>query len=90
MKSRMLVMLVLAVPLGLSACAGSPAEPVPPAPRAVPMVGGDRDAQGCKPSAGYSWCARTARCERPWELAARESLAAGPEAFAAYCALPQP
>lgn len=50
-----------------------------------PMPGSDVSAQGCKASAGYAWCARTARCERPWELARKESLAPGMDAFRAYC-----
>ena len=31
------------------------------------LVGGDRDAHGCIPSAGYSWCASTNSCIRAWE-----------------------
>ncbi|VVB57368.1 Bacterial extracellular solute-binding proteins, family 3 [uncultured archaeon] len=31
------------------------------------MVGNDRDAHGCIPSAGYSWCAYSNSCIRPWE-----------------------
>lgn len=30
-------------------------------------VGGDRDAHGCIPSAGYSWCDAKQQCIRPWE-----------------------
>ena len=33
------------------------------------LVGSDRDSHGCIGSAGYSWCAKTNQCERPWELA---------------------
>lgn len=33
----------------------------------TPLVGGDRDAYGCIPSAGYSWCAVKNKCIRPWE-----------------------
>jgi len=58
----------------LAACAAAP-----------PRVGADRDAHGCRASAGYLWCARTAACERPWELAARESLE-GAQAAAGWCA----
>ena len=57
------------------------------APQARP-VGGDRDAQGCLPSAGYRWCARERRCVRPWELAAEKKFANDAEAFSAYCAVP--
>lgn len=31
------------------------------------MPGGDRDANGCIPSAGYQWCASLAECIRPFE-----------------------
>jgi hypothetical protein len=31
------------------------------------MVGDDRDAHGCKGSAGYLWCAALRKCHRPWE-----------------------
>lgn len=54
-----------------------------------PMPGSDRDAHGCIPSAGYLWCARTARCERPWELAEAQSFENTAEAFAAFCGGPQ-
>jgi len=37
----------------------------PPAP--TPMPGSDRDAYGCIPSAGYTWCADLNQCIRPWE-----------------------
>lgn len=31
------------------------------------IVGGDKDAHGCLPSAGYTWCDATQKCIRPWE-----------------------
>lgn len=31
------------------------------------MVGGDKDAHGCIPSAGYSWNEAAQECQRPWE-----------------------
>jgi hypothetical protein len=31
------------------------------------MPGSDRDAHGCIPSAGYSWCEASQKCYRPWE-----------------------
>lgn len=64
----------------ISACAS----PEPPAP-APPMVGGDRDAHGCIPSAGYAWCTRSDQCERPWELAQKQGFAPDMDAFEAYC-----
>jgi hypothetical protein len=33
----------------------------------TPLLGGDRDAHGCIPSAGYSWCESKQKCLRPWE-----------------------
>ena len=47
--------------------------------------GADRDDHGCVPSAGYSWCAREAKCVRPWELAKEKGFASTEEAFRAYC-----
>lgn len=32
-----------------------------------PLVGGDRDAYGCIPSAGYMWCEPKQKCLRIWE-----------------------
>ncbi|WP_313441013.1 hypothetical protein [Stenotrophomonas sp.] len=57
-------------------------------PRAAPVVGGDRDAHGCIGSAGYQWCQRSQRCERPWELAQAQGLANSAEAIDAWCAAP--
>ncbi len=31
------------------------------------IVGGDRDAHGCIPSAGYVWSSASQKCVRPWE-----------------------
>ena len=53
-----------------------------PAPR---PIGGDRDAHGCLAPAGYQWCARTAKCERSWELAKKENFANTSEGFAQFC-----
>lgn len=50
---------------------------------AVP--GSDSDTHGCKASAGYSWCARSGQCERPWELAASQGFDNTAEAFATWC-----
>lgn len=50
-----------------------------------PMPGGDRDAHGCLPSGGYTWCPRTGQCERPWQLAERESLDLDATSFVAWC-----
>jgi len=50
-----------------------------------PQEGATRDAQGCIPSAGYSWCARTQSCERPQELTAAKGLKNDRETFDRYC-----
>ena len=48
-------------------------------------VGSDRDEHGCIPSAGYAWCARTNRCERPWELAEQAGFENSASGFESYC-----
>jgi hypothetical protein len=70
----------------LCACDDDPASPAvqPPLTPSV-AVGGDRDAHGCIGSAGYVWCERTQRCERPWELAQAKGFPLGPEGFRTYC-----
>lgn len=79
-------MIVVAIVLALSACTDSrESQPVRAPADHPPVVGGDRDAHGCIPSAGYSWCARTAQCERPWELAKREGFSPSAQAFDAFC-----
>ena len=78
--------------LGLLLTACSPPQapaPAAPAPTTAPtVVGGDRDAHGCIGSAGYTWCARSATCERPWELAEREGIENTAPAVEAWCAAP--
>jgi hypothetical protein len=63
---------------GLTACGDGHAP--------VAVVGADRDAHGCIGSAGYRWCAATARCERPWELAQAKSLELTADSFEKFCA----
>mgnify|MGYP000844113446 FL=1 len=85
MKALMLAPLLLA----LAACAAPQQTPVrEAAATSAPVVGGDRDAHGCIGSAGYQWCERSQRCERPWELAQAQGLANTAEAIDAYCAMP--
>jgi len=48
-------------------------------------LGGEKDVHGCIGSAGFKWCAKTNRCERPWELATKEKFAKSVEAFDAFC-----
>ena len=38
------------------------------------LVGNDRDAHGCIPSAGYSWCEAQQKCLRPWEEACNTTM----------------
>lgn len=59
-----------------------------PAHVQLPAPGSDRDPHGCIPSAGYSWCAATNKCERPWELAKEKGLENTAAAFDAFCASP--
>ncbi|MCA8275556.1 hypothetical protein LGN17_24020 [Burkholderia sp. AU30280] len=76
----------LACALALSACAAQSTPPAQsPAPAAPPMVGSDRDAHGCIPSAGYSWCEATQQCERPWELAKQKGFANSAQAYDQFC-----
>lgn len=49
--------------------------PAPQSPNYVPIVGNDRDAYGCIPSAGYQWCAAKQKCLRPWEESCQASTA---------------
>lgn len=67
----------------LGAC--STADPQSP----QPAPGSDRDAHGCISSAGYSWCARTNQCERPWELAKQQGFDNTENAFEEFCRAPQ-
>lgn len=48
-------------------------------------IGSDRDAYGCLPAAGYSWCARIEKCVRPWQLASKEGFENTLGAFDKYC-----
>lgn len=88
MRTVHTVGLVLA--MVLAGCTTADPAVAPPAPAAqVPMPGSDRDAHGCIGSAGYRWCAATARCERPWELARANGFDNTAEAYAAFCAVEQ-
>lgn len=49
------------------------------------MMGSDKDSHGCIGSAGYEWCERSGKCERPWELAKQEGFANDQNAFTEYC-----
>ena len=49
------------------------------------LIGGDKDAHGCIGSAGFKWCAKTNKCERPWELAKKEKFEKSTKAFNGFC-----
>ena len=84
----------LALAMPLVACHQPAAVHVQPAKTAEaprpPMPGSDRDAHGCIPSAGYSWCEKTAQCERPWELAQAKGFELSQASVEAYCGSPKP
>ena len=75
MKTRFTISLILV--MALAACGKQTVN--------VTMVGADRDAHGCIGSAGYSWCEKTARCERPWELALKENVELSAHQFSQFC-----
>ena len=80
-----LVLVVLVV--SLSACAGKPVTAVDDAAPSSPHpIGGDRDAKGCLPAAGYTWCEREQQCVRPWELAKDAGFDNTAKGFAEHCA----
>ncbi|MCX6772526.1 MAG: hypothetical protein NTV88_02015 [Candidatus Micrarchaeota archaeon] len=79
MKGLIFVLAVIGVLL-FAGCASGPQVSTAPAPtpqpvapaknttqQNVPAPGSDRDAHGCIPSAGYSWCDVLQQCIRPWE-----------------------
>lgn len=49
------------------------------------LIGGDKDAHGCIGTAGFKWCSKTNKCERPWELAKKEKFEKSAEAFNSFC-----
>jgi hypothetical protein len=83
------ILILAALGLGLFALAKmAPETPPSSAPAlgtgATP-AGGDLDAHGCIPSAGYQGCEKEAKCVRSWELAAEKGFPYSAEAFVAYC-----
>lgn len=72
MRIKILTPLLL---LGITACSSTTQEP----------IGGDRDAHGCLPAAGYLWCERTQTCERSWELADAAKIEHSAAEVKAYC-----
>ncbi|WP_269620097.1 hypothetical protein [Zhongshania sp. BJYM1] len=82
--SRKLVLVVFAILL--ISCANQSASQQSGRESGPVVVGGDHNAKGCIGSAGYSWCERTEKCERPWELSEQESFTLENEGFANFCA----
>lgn len=80
MKHKYMIIPVLL--LSLTGCSSEES----PASGAASVPGSDRDEHGCIGSAGYSWCARTGKCERPWELAEQAGFSNTQSEFEAYCA----
>ena len=73
--------LTAAIALTLVGCT----KEAPSEPQANAPIGSDRDEHGCIASAGYSWCAATDSCERPWELAEEQEFENTPEKFSEFC-----
>ena len=70
MKSKIVMLsgVLLAIALFAAGCSYPWSKPAPIA-STTPIVGNDRDAHGCIPSAGYSWCEQKQKCLRPREEA---------------------
>jgi hypothetical protein len=79
MKKILLSLLIFIVFLtGCDSVESPPSEP-------AFLVGSDKDEHGCIGSAGYQWCAQTAECERPWELAKKIGFGNTSDEFMEYC-----
>jgi len=63
MRKFLMLIAVFALILAFGCLIPGPVTPV----NNTPMPGSDRDAHGCIPSAGYTWCDATQKCIRPWE-----------------------
>ena len=72
--------------LALGACSHTEVVPNPVSPETKPaIVGADKDAHGCLPSAGYTWCAKMNQCVRPWELAEAKGFKVSAAEFDKFC-----
>jgi hypothetical protein len=60
--SILTIITILSAAIILSGCE----EPKQLGPSQKP-IGGDKDAHGCLPAAGYQWCPSTQKCQRMWE-----------------------
>ncbi len=84
MPMQILILFIALLVAPIAACTAQIAE-VPDKAEVTEMVGSDRDAHGCIPSAGYLWCERTNRCERPWVLSDEQGFESTQKAFDKYC-----
>jgi hypothetical protein len=76
---------VVLIAASIAGCASEKPQAAPASTAAPVVVGSDRDAHGCKASAGYRWCERENACVRPWELARAKGFEADGDAFERYC-----
>lgn len=81
MTKMFLIPAAAAAVMMLTACA----QPANDAMEA-PILGGDRDAHGCIPSAGFSWSALLERCVQPFEAGIRLNPAEPPKTGAVISA----
>lgn len=75
---RILLLIHITLLISLAGCASDNTDK-------TKILGADKDEFGCVGSAGYSWCARTKQCERPWELAKKAGFENTSESFENYC-----
>ena len=73
--NKLYVLLIVGIFSILSACKEKPPT----------LVGDDKDAHGCLPSAGYQWCGNENKCVRSWELAKEKALDLNADGFNQYC-----
>jgi len=87
MKRYLIIGVMSLAALSLTGCDATKQSPAAAVQqKSTAKAGADRDSHGCIPSAGYRWCAKTRKCERPWELAKKEGFAKTEEAFNDFCA----
>lgn len=65
-KYILFAVLIISV-LAITACDREDSAPTDNNDSNEPLLGGDTDEFGCKPSAGYTWCPSLNECVRVWE-----------------------
>ena len=86
MKRYLITGILALAALSLTGCDATKQSPAAVTQQKSPAkAGADRDAHGCIPSAGYRWCAKTQKCERPWELAKEKNFEKSEKAFENFC-----